>query len=131
MEKRFTVEVDMFASIIEVYVGYDYEKLMTYFDGLGFIVEEDDRKDDGAKGIFIGLDHKEKYTVKVLWLRKWDGELEDIGVLSHECVHAAQYILDDCGIPVDWAGTEAVAYFQEWLLKKVCRELGYESLKGV
>ena len=132
MEKRFTVEVDMYASLIEVYVGYDYEKLLTYFEGIGLDVDPDKKEDDGSKGMFWGLTHKEsKETVKVMWLKKWDGELEDIGVLSHECVHAAQYILAGCGVPVDWTGTESVAYFQEWLFKKVCRELGYQSLESV
>lgn len=127
MEKRFTVEIDVFGFVVEVYVGHDYVKLMDHFKEIGLNIGCDEAVYDGCKGVFMALDHKNgDDEVKFLWLKKFDGSIDDLGVVSHESVHAAQFVLDECQIDCDWQGTEQVAYVQEYIFKSILKGLNYE-----
>lgn len=129
--KTFTIDVGIFNSIVQVYCGQDYEEQFKHFKDIGYKIDDEDLVYDGCKGVFIPIEHETGETIKILWLKKFDGSIYDIGVVSHECVHAAQYILDDCGIDVDWNGTEQVAYLQEWLFKEILKGLEFKDRKVV
>jgi hypothetical protein len=40
--------------------------------------------------------------------------------ILHECIHMAQFLLDDRNAPTDVSNSETVAYMAEWLYKETC-----------
>lgn len=51
-----------------------------------------------------------------IWIK--DNKLDNLGALSHESIHAANFILDDCGIKQDTENDEALTYLSQWIFEK-------------
>lgn len=48
----------------------------------------------------------------------WTRSNNDLGVLVHECIHAANYCLSDRGIKSDAVNDEPTAYLAQWIFDK-------------
>lgn len=53
----------------------------------------------------------------------WVRSTSDLGVLVHECIHAANYCLSDRGIKADAVNDEPTAYLAQWLFDKFKRHM--------
>lgn len=129
MESTVKLDIPIFGATIDVYVGHNFEELMRHFRKCEYMIENSDMEYDGEKGLYMNLYHPKAETQsRVIWLKKFDGGIEDLGTLTHECTHASQGILEDCGVPNDWVGTESVAYLQEWIFKEILKQMGYTKI---
>lgn len=54
----------------------------------------------------------------VIALSHWDNGVNDLGTLSHECVHGALHTLLDRGVNVDEENHEPLAYLQDSLFRR-------------
>jgi hypothetical protein len=59
----------------------------------------------------------------VIWSKHKDRSIESLSTLVHECVHAANMILDHKGIPMSLENDESQAYLVEWLFENCLRAL--------
>jgi hypothetical protein len=53
----------------------------------------------------------------VIFLPKWKFDPENIANLTHECVHVATYILENCGVKEKESCDEALAYLIGFLVE--------------
>lgn len=44
--------------------------------------------------------------------------IDDVSIMAHECLHAAQHALDYRGVPTCNSNTEGVAYLMQWILQE-------------
>lgn len=65
----------------------------------------------------------------VIALQQWDGGIEDLGTLSHECNHAAMYTLFNSGVKITKNNQEPLAYLQDSLLRRCLKVLRKKSKK--
>lgn len=56
-----------------------------------------------------------------IWLK--DNKFENLGALCHECVHAANFILNDRGIKQDTNNDEALTYLAQWVFEKCLKHM--------
>jgi hypothetical protein len=59
----------------------------------------------------------------VIWSKHKDKSVESLSTLVHECVHAANMVLDHKGIPMNLENDESQAYLVEWLFENCLRAL--------
>jgi hypothetical protein len=78
---------------------------------------------DGADGCMSHLASEDGDEVFLIWLNKFDGGADGIGLLSHECVHAALELMDDRGLPISLENEECIAYLSQFFLWKFLKEL--------
>lgn len=53
----------------------------------------------------------------------------DDSTIFHECLHAVHEMMDSRGIPIDKGNSEVVAYYQEWLVKTIKKEIEKRGYK--
>lgn len=59
----------------------------------------------------------------IIWSKFKDRSIESLSTLVHECVHAANMILDHKGIPMSLENDESQAYLVEWIFENCLRAL--------
>lgn len=62
----------------------------------------------------------------IIGLSEWDSDVQDISILSHECLHAAIGSLVCRGITICNETEEVLCYLQESLLRQCLEALGYK-----
>lgn len=70
----------------------------------------------GAKTLWI---ERSQGCALVLWFPAWfhTGDSHYLGVLAHECFHAAEFVLGHRGCAVTDASSEAYAYYIAWMFR--------------
>jgi len=63
------------------------------------------------------------YSPFFIFLTEWKFDAENIGVLTHECIHVANYILDRCGVKEKKSCDEALAYLVGYLVESFLKAL--------
>lgn len=56
-------------------------------------------------------------------------DIRFLRALSHECNHAAMYILDEVGVRFDAKNQEALCYLQDYIFSRILTKLFSEDLK--
>lgn len=64
----------------------------------------------------------------VIALREWEGTVDDLRLLSHECFHVACGILRSCEIPQTEDTEEVSAYLQQSITRRATRILNGQAL---
>lgn len=59
---------------------------------------------------------KAGYAHLIIWIPHYKGTINELTNLSHECTHAAMYILETINIKISFSNHEAFAYLQEHIL---------------
>lgn len=59
-----------------------------------------------------------------IFLRRWSGSIEDIGVLVHEAIHAATFIRANLGVDETNESSEVLCYLSDFITQKSLRKLG-------
>ena len=59
----------------------------------------------------------------LIWSKHKDKSIESLSTLVHECVHAANMILDHKGIPMSLENDESQAYLVEWIFENCLKVL--------
>lgn len=96
--KRRTIKVDVYDIDVTFFIGRPVSEPNKY---MGHEVMKSDRKGNCS---FNGKE-------VVLWVRyKYDHP-----TIAHECVHAAMFILDSCGVEISQKNDEALAYLVEYI----------------
>lgn len=109
---RYQIYVPIYDYQIDLYVFPHAEKLSRK---LRKITGSDFTQELKADGCFISNDKTDRcYMV----LNK-----TDIRTTSHECVHAATFILHNCGIPISLDNDETMAYLIGYLTTEVEKKL--------
>jgi hypothetical protein len=52
----------------------------------------------------------------VIWLRQFD--IKSLGILCHESIHAANFVLSYRGIKINQDDDEALAYLAQWIFQE-------------
>lgn len=62
--------------------------------------------------------------VYYIWIWRYRGNVEDLGILVHECFHTATAVLSDLGVDTDDAdGSESLAYYLDWMFRQCLEAL--------
>jgi hypothetical protein len=64
-----------------------------------------------------------KYSPFFIFLTEWKFDPENIAVLTHECVHVANHILERCGVEEKDSCDEALAYLVGYLVESFLKAL--------
>ena len=54
---------------------------------------------------------------RIIFFKEWNGSIENIAILAHECIHVANYILKDKKVKEDENSDEVLAYFVGYLMR--------------
>lgn len=120
--------VDLWCQQVFLFIGYrdemadDYER---YFVGRAAemgVIENWLRRHPSADAHTDGDTFGEAGIVFIRVRPFTLGDLDDIAILSHECLHAANGILRDVGVMGD-DNVEVLAYTQEYIFKGLMRKL--------
>ncbi len=76
----------------------------------------------GAKTVWI---ERPKGCAIALWFPQWFhvNDAHYLGVLAHECFHAAEFVLGHRGMALTDASSEAYAYYIAWMFRNVYQKL--------
>lgn len=76
----------------------------------------------GAKTLWI---ERPKGCALALWFPEWFhvSDAHYLGVLAHECFHAAEFVLGHRGMALTDASDEAYAYYIAWMVRNVYKRL--------
>jgi hypothetical protein len=58
-----------------------------------------------------------------IFLTEWKFDAENVAVLTHECIHIANYILERCGVKEKESCDEALAYLVGYLVESFLKAL--------
>lgn len=76
----------------------------------------------GAKTLWV---ERKQGVALVLWFPQWwtakDGH--HLGVLAHECFHAAEFVMRERGMVLTDASDEAYAYYLAWMFRECHKRL--------
>lgn len=72
-----------------------------------------------ARGITM---RRTKKSSSIIFLKKWEPENPDkLSILVHECVHAAQFILEDSG--VEDTSSESLCYLTHYIFREFLKKI--------
>lgn len=76
----------------------------------------------GAKTVWI---ERPKGCALALWFPSWFSltDPHHLGVLAHECFHAAEFVLRERGMTLTDASDEAYAYYIAWMFRNIYKRL--------
>jgi hypothetical protein len=111
--EEFKIIMGMFDFDMRVIMG-PYKKLQGYlrklYEDPKLIEDEEEPK---------GLCYRRPGWVPVVWIPRFPVTSAEYGTLSHECVHAANHMLDWGGIPRTSDTEEVVAHAVAWIIFNV------------
>jgi hypothetical protein len=64
-----------------------------------------------------------------IFLTEWKFDAENVSVLTHECIHVANHILNRCGVKEREYNDESLAYLVGHLVESFLRELTKSKIK--
>jgi hypothetical protein len=64
-----------------------------------------------------------KYSPFFIFLTEWKFNPENVSVLTHECIHVANHILERCGVKEKESCDEALAYLVGYLVESFLKAL--------
>ena len=117
-QRTFRIEDNMYGVIIYVIIGDDryFQKWMTRNKDNGEI-----RKDFYAEaGKLIMSDGSTKYYIR---LRDFQNTNYHFGVVAHELLHIAFYIMEAIGFQFSYDNTEPVNYYFESLIREFYKKI--------
>lgn len=53
----------------------------------------------------------------------WLHDKASLGIITHECFHAAFNLLKARGLEIDYSSEETFAYYQQFLVNEICKKL--------
>ena len=57
----------------------------------------------------------------ILWLKKWDNDSKDWGILVHETLHAVQFLFNRINLGHSEDSWEAFAYQQQYIFEQIIK----------
>ena len=125
MAKIKTIPCDIYRRNVQVFLG-SHEEFRNYVKnklkdkGLLDVV------DDGEPGIGDYYFNSDSMIIRIGGFPTTPAE---IGVASHEALHATMYILDWANVKYEQNGSnEAFTYLQEWILTNILNKKGYKKV---
>ena len=118
--KKFAIEEPIYKSALNCYVDCSYDEMIDFVEKKIPNIEFPDGfnkgENDEAIGTLLDLTdpRKKGSKLRILWINKNEWFIADYGSIMHECIHAAQFVLDDKGLNTSHLNTEAVAYLAEY-----------------
>lgn len=135
-----TVREPVFNSAIGFFLGYKHDEFVALLKKREPAVKTSDIEDDDGEsyGTFYELDttddekkwrgiHIEAFDTIIMKLR--DDDIQNLGTLMHECIHAAQCVLANRGVSADWSESEPLAYLAEYYFRSALGFVRDEQLK--
>lgn len=122
------IDVPLFGMFMEVFLD-DISKLESWMKmAIGGEMSELEESEKLADGLTIdstnaGVDGYVIMVLKDFRKKMKEDRITAIGILAHECLHAARTVLDSRGVPFTSENDEVVAYLQEHLVESTLREL--------
>jgi len=117
--KTFFIEEPVFGSVLNCYVDCTYDEMVEHVGRDEKITLTDEqKKDECHQGVYIWIGNK-KTSCRIIWIEKKD----NLPTIAHECVHAAQHLLNERGIEVDWDNKEVIAYLTEFYFKEFLEKM--------
>lgn len=92
----------------------------------GDVTEAEVGEGKGAKTLWI---ERPRGTALVLWFPQWfkGATAYELGILAHECFHAAFFVLQRRGVVWSNESDEAFAYYIAWMFRSVLGRLRPET----
>jgi len=119
MKNIYKVDCDVFGVGIWLFIG-THKQANTYVKRV-FDAELGGDKTNNGRSIFLMND--EGLQINFIWISFFDESVEGIGILGHECLHAATNTLHECGVEMTYHTDEVLAYMQEFYFEGLLREI--------
>ena len=119
----FIIREPLFGTVINCYIGWTYKEMLEDLADPNIEIPEgfdkpELRQDSG--GVLLNCDSRDKTgMIRVLWLRHAPDNIERLGILAHECVHAGQVVCKYRGISTDWSEPEPLAHYTQYIFQQV------------
>lgn len=128
IDKWYHTFIDLYSVDVFLYVG-DQNKMLSkqYEDFMGEKLKDHQFITDSIRS-YLGSDDndsnnwcmpvydKNRHLHVIICVEQINSKPDIVGVLSHECLHAAIFICNFCGIRDDDSGFESLCYLQEKIL---------------
>ena len=125
MAKIKTIPCDIYRWDVDVFLG-SHEEFRNYVKNKLKDKNLLDIVDDGEPGIGDFYFHGGPMRIR---MGKFPETPKDIGVASHEALHATMYILNWADVKYEQNGSnEAFTYLQEWILTNILNKKGYKKV---
>ena len=107
------ISIDILSCYIHLFYD-DYERLGKWMNNVGIVGDP-----PLMEGFCKGFAFKKRDTQGKYWLGIYLPAGASINTISHECTHAATFILDITNVYFDVKEDEILAYLQGYILEKV------------
>jgi hypothetical protein len=105
-----SASLDLYNFVFLYFYDCEYDEYRAYLEE-HFGEELEDDEDEATKAICVGIDHAKVVTM-------WFSNYDDLPVVVHECVHAANFVFDYICHNQGTDNDEPMAYLTEWIFKQ-------------
>lgn len=135
------VSEPVFLSEINFFIGWKNSELIKLVKRRDkkVIFDDDDVIDDDASsyGKFFDCDTTDEKAWRAVQIGEFDtiimklddGDIQSLGTLMHECIHAAQCVLEARGVSTDFSEAEPLAYLTEFFFQQSLKYIRDEQIK--
>lgn len=135
MITHISLKTPVWDTLVMIFIG-DWKEVQTYINkNIDYELEEFTNLNDlvprRCRGTSFELkinDHNERLTKHCMWLKQFNGTIEDFSILNHEMLHCVISALGFAGMELTDESEEAYAYTYDHLAVQIYKELEKRKL---